>query len=196
MGEDNTSPYGAIKKQALLIADSMGEVFQESDPLIEVVTKAAYTADRVIQDVIDCQVNIQYDNIILWIGAHTIHYVPFDTVADTYRSMINIIRSRNSAAIIAVSTIIPKPRENHLAADKIARLNNVLGQVVASFDAVVDNVLLMPSHRVFLDETGDIIRPIIDNYHDGFHLNHNGMRRLQKYWIQQLELSEPGDSLL
>lgn len=177
------------KPPALLIADSMGDIFDASDPMFRLMIKVAYTPRRVTDDIEDDLVDLQYENVILWFGAHALFRINFDTLADDVRSLINAIRLRNKGTLIAVSTLIPKPRENHIAQDPIARYNAVLAQQVASFDQVQDRVVLLSSHSLFLDDKGDIVRPIMENFEDGFHLNRRGMNKLRNFWIQQLELS-------
>lgn len=182
------SPVSVQRRMVLLIADSMGEVFDQGDSLIMPVVKAAYTAERVVQDVTSDLVNLQYDNIIIWLGSHTIHRTDFTRVVDDFKTLVNVIRARNNNAVIAISTLIPKPRENHQTEQPFANYNALLERVVGSFQSPLEQVYLLTSHKVFLDSQGDIIRPIIDNFHDGFHLNTNGMAKLRNYWIKQLAL--------
>lgn len=178
--------YG--QQQTMLLADSMGEAFDREDVEMTVIARSAYTAARAAQDVLEGRINLQYENIILWMGAHAIFHVTFSALENDYRKLVDAIRVKNPGALVAVSTLIPKPRDNHHTQQLFQTYNDRLANVVRSYDAVMDKVSLIPSHSVFLDAKGDIVRPIIQNYHDGFHLNDNGVSLLLDFWKQQLAL--------
>lgn len=176
------------RKPVLLIADSMEQCIQYTDRDILPVVKQDYTFNTIAADIVNDVINVRYDNIIIWAGAHSIHQVELDTVPDHLKALVNIIRARNAKANIMVSSLIPKPRENHRTQPLFIQYNRMIKQTV--FKSIDAKVFFLQSHRVFLDCDYDIVRPIIDNYSDGFHLNMNGARSLREYWIEQLKLVE------
>lgn len=189
------TPPGRRNRPVLLVADSMGAAFDQSDPIFMPVVRSAYTMDRLCDDVKQGLVDLRYDTMVIWIGSHTIHRAELSTLAQQCKDLVAEIKKRNYDILIAFSTLIPKPRENHLAAEPLARYNATLSSVVQQFDPLMDQVKLIPSHTVFLDENEDIVRPIIANYDDGFHLNLSGAARLRKFWLSQLNLANQSGGL-
>lgn len=122
------------KKPAIVLADSMGECIRAEDEYFTAVVKTRYNFDWMAQDVVDGVVNVQrYKNIILWAGAHNIHQMDLNQVEADLRGLINVIVPRNRKAFINVSTLIPKPRENHLTVDKFHQFNDSIKKVVWEF---------------------------------------------------------------
>lgn len=175
------------RKPVLLLADSMGGCISQSDQYITPVVKSSYNYDWMATDVVEDVVNLQrYKNILIWAGSHAIHQLDLDNVHADLKGLINVIQPRNSKAFIYVSTLIPKPRENHLTAPRFARYNNTIREVVSLFSKAGEKTFCLDSESVFLDEKGDIMRPIVENFHDGFHLNGNGAQKLRQFWLCNL----------
>lgn len=151
------------------------------------VVKPAYNFEWMAKDIVDGVVNVQrYENIVIWAGAHSIHQTDLDQVEADLKGLVNVIFPRNRRTTVYVSTLIPKPRQNHLTAPKFQRYNSSLQRVVSDFQKSGQKVFCLDSDRVFLDQNNDIVRPIIDNFDDGFHLNLNGARKLQEFWLKNL----------
>lgn len=62
--------------------------------------------------------------------------------------------------------------------------------VVAEFQMVTNCVQFLQAHWIYLDEKLDIIRPIVDNFEDGYHLNLHGAHRLRQFWLTELGLKK------
>lgn len=182
--------YPAVnRKLALLIADSMGDCFLQTDTHIAPVIRAAYNFEWIAKDVVDGLINVQrYKNIIIWAGIHGLHKLDLSQVARDLKGLVNVIRPRNPKAMISVSTLIPKPRENHIVEPLIKEYNKAVKETVTYFQDNGSEVQCLYSDRVFLDDKDQIVRPIIDSYHDGFHLNYNGAQKLRQYWMGNLRL--------
>lgn len=175
------------QKLALVLADSMGECLGLEEVFTTVV-KPAYNFEWIAKDVVDGIVNInRYKNIIIWAGAHAIHDIDLENVELDLRGLVNVIVPRNRKATINVSTLIPKPRENHLTAPKFQRYNEIIHNVVSDFQKTGKDVVCLNSDTVFLDNRNDIIRPITQNFDDGFHLNCVGKNKLVKFWVESLQ---------
>lgn len=178
--------FAVERKIAIVLADSMGECF-ELDDQFTLVVKPAYQYEWIARDVVDGVVNInRHRNIIIWAGAHSIHQVELDKVEADLRGLINVIVPRNRKATIYISTLVPKPRENHLTAPRFQRFNEAVQKVALEFQKTGLEVFCLLSDRVFLDHRNDIVRPITQNFDDGFHLNRNGATRLKDYWLGKL----------
>lgn len=176
------------RKPAIILADSMGGCFLQTDQFFVPVVKAAYNYDWMAKDIVDDVVGVQrYKNVIIWAGAHAIHHMDLEQVESDLRGLINVLVPRNRKAIIYVSTLIPKPRENHLTSPMFQRYNQSIQKVVLDFQKTGQEVFCLNSDRLFLDQNNDIVRPIIDNYHDGFHLNYGGAQKLRDFWVQTLQ---------
>lgn len=173
---------------AIILADSMGGCFLQTDQYFRPVVKPAYGYEWMAKDIVEEVVNIQrYKNIVFWAGAHAIHQIELDQVEADLRGLINVVVPRNRKALIYVSTLIPKPRENHLTAPRFRRYNDAIQKVVLDFQKIGQEVFCLNSDRIFLDHNNDIVRPIIDNFHDGFHLNYKGAQKLRDFWVQTLQ---------
>lgn len=181
-------PVVVERKPAILLADSMGGCLMQTDQYFVPVVKAAYTFDWMAKDVVDGVVDVQrYKNIVIWAGSHAIHHIELNEVEMDLRGLINVMVPRNRKARVFVSTLIPKPRENHLTAPRFHRYNQAIQNVVLEFQKNAQHVFCLNSDSLFLDSNNDIVRPIIDNFHDGFHLNYGGAQRLREFWIQTLQ---------
>lgn len=174
------------RKPVLLIADSMGRCIENTDKDIAPIIRDDYSFDTIAADIVNDVINVRYNNIIIWAGAHNIHHMDMSMVLDHLKALVNIIRARNVKANICISSLIPKPRENHLTQPLFIQFNRIIKRMVMA--AMDGRIFFLQSHRVFLDCDYDIIRPIIDNYQDGFHLNCNGAKQLREYWGEQLKL--------
>lgn len=178
------------KKPVLLLADSMGSCIRQDDDVIAPVVKTRYNYDWMANDVVEGVVSVQrYKNIIIWAGAHVIHDMDINEVEADLKGLVNVIVPRNRKAMINVSTLIPKPRENHLTQDKFAWYNSVIKNVVLDFQKAGQEVFCLKSDTIFLDQNSDIVRPITANFDDGFHLNPNGAQKLRQYWLENLKSS-------
>lgn len=175
------------RRPAIVLADSMGECFRTDDDFFTPVVKSAYNFEWMAKDIVDGVINInRYKNVVIWAGAHSIHRIDFDQVEADLRGLVNVLAPRNRKAIIYISTLIPKPRENHITAPKFYRFNQALENVVSEFQKTGQEVFCLRSHEVFLDHNNDIIRPIVGNFEDGFHLNPNGADKLRTFWLENL----------
>lgn len=178
------------RKPAALIADSMGECFLQTDRVFAPMIKQAYVYEWIAKDLVEGALDLQrYKNIIIWAGAHAIHQTSLPQVELDLKGLINVILPRNPKAAIFVSTLIPKPRENHYTGPLFQAYNDIVTKVVTHFAQAGRMVYCLNSHQVFLDDNNEIIRPIIDNFVDGFHLNYNGSNKLRDYWMQNLVLA-------
>lgn len=176
------------KKPVVLLADSMGTCFTPLDHYFTPVVKDSYNFDSMATDVVEEVVIIKrYKNIVVWAGAHAIHRIDLEQVEADLKGLLNVVMPRNRKATVYVSNLIPKPRENHLTAPRFARYNEIIKKVVADFQAMGQQVYLLDSESIFLDAAGDIVRPIIENFEDGFHLNCNGAQKLRQYWLKNIK---------
>lgn len=174
-------------KPVIMLADSVGSCFLPDDEMIAPIVKMAYNYEWMAKDIVEGVVNIQrYKNIVIWAGAHSIHHIDLAQVERDLKGLINVITPRNKKAVVSISTLIPKPRENHLTAPKFQRYNDAIKNVVLEFQKGGQEVFCLRSDRVFLDTDKDIVRPIMDNFEDGFHLNRNGADKLKQFWIKNL----------
>lgn len=105
----------------------MGERFDLSNEFFTSLVKTRYNFDWMAKDIVEGVVNIQrYRNTIIWAGVHNIHQLDLQEIEADLRGLINVIVPRNRKALIDVSTLIPKPRENHLAVDRFGRYNEAV----------------------------------------------------------------------
>lgn len=122
------------KKPVLVLADSMGEFLSVTDQYFTPVVKASYNYEWMAQDVVDDVINVQrYKNILIWAGAHAIHQLDMEQIELDLKGLINVIVPRNRKAIIYISTLIPKPRENHLTTPKFRNYNSTIKRVVLEY---------------------------------------------------------------
>lgn len=178
-----------VMRPVLLIGDSMAQCIPSTDSTFMPVTKDGYQYQHIVDDITKGLIEVQYKHIVIWAGAHSIHHVKLADVPAQLKSLINVIRIRNAAAHIFVSSLLPKPRENHLVGDAIIAYNRGIKTAVSFITQQGGHVRYLPSHQLFLDEHKGIVRPITDNFEDGFHLNLHGAHRLRRFWVQQLGLS-------
>lgn len=179
----------ALMRPVLLIGDSMAQCIPSTDSTFMPVTKDGYQYQQITDDINKGLIEVQYKFIIIWAGAHSIHQVKLSEVPAQLKALINAIRSRNSTAQVFISSLLPKPRENHIAEDAIIAYNRGIKTAVTFVTQQGGKVHYLPSHSLFLDQDRVIVRPIMDNFEDGFHLNIHGAHRLRRFWLQQLGLS-------
>lgn len=178
------------RKPVVLVADSMGDCFLHTDEVFAPTIRSSYTYEWIARDVVEGVVDLQrYSNIIIWAGAHAIHKLEMDQISMDLRGLVNVILPRNPKANVYISTLIPKPRENHITSPLFQQYNKVIQETVAQLANKCNRVYCLNSDTIFLDHNNDIVRPIIDNYLDGFHLNFMGAKKLRNHWLNNLEIA-------
>lgn len=188
LGEDTSGP--TLKRTVLLLGDSMAQCIPCSDAVFMPVTKDGYRFEQIAEDIALDLIDVQYKIIIVWAGAHAIHNIKLAEVPAHLKKLVNAIRIKNALAQIYVSSLIPKPRQNHLVEDLIVAYNRGIKTAIAFIQQQGGRVHYLPSHSLFLDQEKQIVRPITDNFEDGFHLNVHGAHRLRKFWMQQIGLNK------
>lgn len=185
MDNSEMMPWEAPVKQkpVLLLTDAMGECIPRTDSIFQVIAKDRYSWDQMLNDVVAGKLNLSHKYTIIWTGAQQLDWALTQNVAAKVRSLSRAMLLKNSQMRICVSAVLPQPRDQHSSHSKIEGLNQQLKQA-----AVENGLIYLEADSVYLDENGDIVRPIVDNYEDGFHLNLHGAHRLRKFWVQQLSL--------
>lgn len=177
-----------VRKQVLLIGDSMARCFPFSDATFHPVIRDDYQFDSIAQQVVDSTIDIHYKFIIVWTGAHAIHQVKLNEVPAQLKSLVNVIHNRNPTVKLFISSLLPKPRENHLVEHLIVAYNRGIKAAIQYIRQQGFDITYLPSHQLFLDDDKQILRPIIDSFEDGFHLNIHGAHKICRFWLQQLGL--------
>lgn len=176
------------QKPVLLLADSMGRCIPITDSVIEPVVKIDYRFDQMAADIMADIVQVQHKHVIIWSGSKTLD-LKMDRILKDLKQLINVIQARSNA-MVHVSSVIPQPRDHHKSQGKIAQFNSQLKSVVQQFQDVTPKVGFINSHLIYLDQNLDIIRPIVDNFEDGFHLNLHGAHRLRQQWLAYLGIKK------
>lgn len=179
-----------VRRQVLLLADSMGRCIPTTDATILPVINNHAQFNTIVDDVVQGRVDVQYKNIIVWAGAQAIHQINMNDVPADLKRLVNVIRNRNPSVKLYVSALLPKPRENHLTETLMIAFNRGIKAAVNYIAQQGFSVHFLQSHKLFLDQDNQIVRPIIDSFEDGFHLNLHGAHRIRKFWLQQLGLSK------
>lgn len=179
-----------VKRQVLLLGDSMARCIPTSDAVILPVVRDDYQFGLIAQDIVSGAVDIQYKYVVVWAGAHAIHRVQLCDVPAQLKSLVNVICNRNPTAKVFISALLPKPRENHITEQLMITFNRGIKAAVNYIQQQGFDIHFLESHLLFLDGDKNILRPIIDSFDDGFHLNVHGAHRLRKFWLQQLGLAK------
>lgn len=180
----------ATQKPVLLLADSMGRCIPVTDSVFHQRVQHEYAFDQMAEDVAKGVVALQHKNIIIWAGADGIASANTEAALEDLKALINIIRAKNKNIAVFVSTVLPQPKNQQHLQCKIAQFNDILKQAAAEFYHNGGRVELLQSHMLYLDESLDIVRPITDNFEDGFHLNIHGTHKLRAFWVRKLSLSK------
>lgn len=179
-----------VRKQVLVIGDSMVRCLPASDAIFKMVVRDDYQFSTIAQDIVAGVIDIQYKFIIVWAGAHAIHRIDLTDVPAQLKSLVNIIRNRNPTVRIFISALLPKPREYHITETMMIAFNRGIKAAINYIRQQGFDIQYLQSHLLFLDSNRTILRPIIDAFDDGFHLNVHGAHRLRKFWLQQLGLAK------
>lgn len=178
------------QKPVLLLTDSMGRCIPITDSVIEPVVKVTYTFDQMAADIAADVVSLQHKFVIIWSGAKEVANLDGMECIKNLKALINIIRVKNKNIQIYVSAIIPQPRDHHSLQHKIAQFNSHLKATVQDYKTMSPKVGFIHSHLIYLDDNLDIIRPIVENFEDGFHLNLHGAHRLRHQWLAHLGVNK------
>lgn len=188
-GSLDTSPV-TVKRQVLLLSDSMGRCIPPTDATILPVINNHYQFSAITEHVVRGNIDIQYKYIIIWAGAQANHQVNMNEVPADLKKLVNVIRNRNPTVKLFVSALLPKPRENHLTQHLMIAFNQGIKAAINYIAQQGFDIQMLQLHKLFLDSDNQILRPIIDSFEDGFHLNLHGAHRLRKYWLQQLGIAK------
>lgn len=188
--DEDRTPAPTLKRPVLLIGDSMAQCIPCSDAVFMPVTKDGYRYEQIAEDIDLDLIDVHYKIIIVWAGAHAIHNIKLAEVLARLKTLISTIRLKNALAHIYVSSLLPKPRQNHVVEDLIIAYNRGIKTAITFCQQQGSTVRYLPSHSLFLDQNKQIVRPIIDNFEDGFHLNIHGTHHLRKFWMQQIGLNK------
>lgn len=180
----------SLQRPVLLLADSMGRCIPATDSVILPVIKPEYRFDQMAEDIAAGAVSLSHRFVVIWAGARSVADPGFKELMVDLKALLNIVRIKNREIQVFVSTVIPQPRDQRNLQSRIATFNNELRGVVAEFQGTRTKVGLLQSHLIYLDEQLDIIRPIVDNFEDGFHLNLHGAHRLRQFWLSEMGLSK------
>lgn len=186
---DRASPE-KLRRQVLLIGDSMGRCLPESDAVFLPVLRDDYQFSSIARDIVAGNLDIQYRYIIIWAGAHAIHHVKLSDVPADLKSLVNVIRNRNPTVRLFISSLLPKPRENHLTEQLMISFNRGIKAAISYIRNQGYDIQFLQSHLLVLDDNKQLLRPIIDLFEDGFHLNVHGAHKLRRFWLQQLGLTK------
>lgn len=178
------------QKPVLLLADSMGRCIPITDSVIEPVVKVNYTFEQMAADIAAGVVQLQHRFVIIWSGARQLNTANLEELMNNLKVLINIIRVKNKNIQVHISSIIPQPQDHHNLQHKIACFNSQLKAVVQQYKDMLPKVIFIHSHLIYLDDNLDIIRPIVENFEDGFHLNLHGAHRLRHQWLAHLGVTK------
>lgn len=173
----------ATQKPVLLLSDLMGKCIPVTDSVIQVRTRDNYDCVQMVEEVVNNKLDLHRRFLIVWTGAQEMDTVVPDQFIADVQALVSAVRTKNRDVIICVSAVLPQPRNQHSLQRKINRLNTELGQTAAD-----GQFKFLPAQEVYLDQDGDIVRPIVDNFEDGFHLNLHGAHRLRRFWLNKLGL--------
>lgn len=179
-----------IQRPVLLLADSLGRCIPQTDSVIRPIVKDTYQFDTMAQDIASGLVSLDHKYVIIWAGAHQVGTAVAEQMMVDLKALVNIIRVKNRNIQIFISSIIPQPRDQRNLQSKIATINNEMKMMVAEYKQVKFQISFLQSHLIYLDEKLDIIRPIVDNFEDGFHLNLHGAHRIRQFWLNEIGVNK------
>lgn len=178
------------QKPICLLVDSMGQCIPITDSVIQVVARDDWNFANILSDVLQDKIVINTKNIIVWAGANAVRSAQVKKLSEEMKALCSALKLKNEGANLFVSALLPQPRVQHVVQDMIASVNDMIRNTAVQLQEQGVNVSFLPSHQLYLDKDNDIVRPITDNFEDGFHLNLHGAHRLRQYWLQQLGLSK------
>lgn len=178
------------QRPVLLLADSMGQCIPGTDSVIRSVAHHGWTYDKAQTDIAHGRVDINHKNIIVWMGAETVKQQAEAKVLSAIANLLDTIKLRNELAAVYISSILPQPKHQRQLHDFIVAYNRAVKSAVLQLQQQDRDIHYLPTHSVYLDANRDIIRPIVDNFEDGLHLNIHGAHRLRQFWLQKLGLSK------
>lgn len=178
------------QKPVLLLADTMGQCIPLTDSMIKVVAKEDWSFALLLQEVIQGKINLSHPHIIVWVGARMTGSTPEDRVRQDLTALLDAIRARNDLAQVYVSAVLPQPKNQRSKGQLIVDMNRMIKTTIYELQQQHRKVYYLQTHKIYLDENKDIIRPIVENFEDGMHLNLHGAHRLRQFWLQKLGLSK------
>lgn len=81
-----------LRRQVLLIGDSMARCFPPADAVFLPVVRDDYQFDTIARDIVSGRIDIQYKFIVIWAGAHAIHVVNLGEVLLSSRHWLTLLR--------------------------------------------------------------------------------------------------------
>lgn len=117
-------------------------------------------------------VDLSYSRIIIYIGGNDVSDgVPVQSIILNILAILMVLHGARPGARIAVSGLLPRPREPELAV-KIREVNRILKRLLGH--------CFIPAQRRFLRRQS----PRLDLYtRNGVHLNRDGSRMLQQCYL-------------
>lgn len=173
-----------IQKPVLLVADEMGACIPSSDSVFQVVVNPEYTWTRISEDIQAGKLNLNHRHIIIWCGMKQVQDSDALVATQELMDLTQVIASKNFAIKVHFSAVLPQPKNEHLLKERIALVNRRLQAAAKQLGAT-----FLATDQIYLDHNGLIVRPIVNNYEDGLHLNLHGAHRLRKFWIKSLALA-------
>lgn len=178
------------QKPVLLLADTMGTCIPVTDSVIRVVMQDNWTLSQVQSDVALNKINVGHKHIIVWVGSTMVKNNVEDQVFQELQDLMESIKLRSRAAVVYISSILPQPKHQRSLQEFIIGYNRSVKKAILQLQLQDMDIHWLPTHTVYLDHNKDIIRPIVENFEDGMHLNLHGAHRLRQFWLQRLGISK------
>lgn len=178
------------QKPVCLLADSMGQCIPVTDSVIQATINEKWSFTAMEEDVRQGKVLVEAQNVIVWAGAHHLKGHLDERISEDLVKLCQVLHSKKQVLKIFISAILPQPRQHHQVAGMIQVCNDLIQETVLNLQQQGLLVQFLATHQLYLDHNRDIVRPITENFEDGFHLNLHGAHRLRQFWLKQLGLSK------
>lgn len=162
------------------VCDSLGRMHRMTvhimgNARIENVTHAVTT---------DC-INVRgFSIIIIHVGTNNLATDDVKYMICKYQQLLNAIKMRNRRAIIAISSVLPRPVDFARSRGKSTMLNKELTHL-CMLPALTHSLFFIPSFRPFIKDA----QPVNEYYgKDGIHLSHDGVQVLRKFFMNAFRL--------
>lgn len=152
-----------------LIGDSFAKAIQGMTPDIIVQCFGKVTVAELRQLLKQGKIQLNYHIIILMVGGLQVLTTPLGEIVDGIEQLILSVRNKNTGAVMLVSTLLYRPKDETLLKERLDVINDLLDQMVTKLAKVGCKVFLIRSHRVLLSTSDDkLLRPIHVYFQDGF----------------------------
>ncbi len=156
-----------------MISDSICRAINDSTHIFFQSVPGA-TVDKIRQYVDMQMVEVRHHQvIIIHVGTNNIERSPEGEVCQQFVKLLQAIRRQNATALLAVSSILPRPKDWNAYGEKVQRLNKLLEKMQAQH-----HFTFLKTYRAHWDQMKKM--PRRDHFaRDGLHLSARGVAALK-----------------